>query len=242
MKLLNKAVSAAQNAAKAFNRVFYRFLVKTPALNSAEYLLKYKKHIIFLTIFMLFAFNLSGCATYRTPSAYSAGFISVSTPSFAFSFGQGVNAYYYPPFQTYIYGYNGYYYRWFNNSWVYASAYSGPWFQLPPTVVLPSPLLYGPPPPIVTYRPYFMWWRRNVGPWYRIYHPGWWVRHRAYLRHYDLWRSHAARFYANHPFNRWKMRRIFNIKHREREKYFRRRMKAYKRSQNNRRRFYRHRH
>ncbi|MHB1646411.1 MAG: hypothetical protein ACYCSW_07870 [bacterium] len=186
----------------------YKILLEILKLSSKD-LFKNKKLVLFFAVIMLFAFNLSGWATYSTPNAYSAGFISVSTPNFAFSFGDGVNAYYYPPFQTYIYGYNGYYYRWYNNSWIYASAYSGPWFPLSPAIYLPAPLLYGPPPPIITYRPYFIWWRSNIGPWYRTQHPGWWVRHHAYLRHYNLWRSHAGRFYAKHPFYRPKMRKIF---------------------------------
>ncbi|MCL5673546.1 MAG: hypothetical protein M1407_02875 [Deltaproteobacteria bacterium] len=186
----------------------YKILLEILKLSSKD-LFKNKKLVIFFAVIMLFAFNLSGWATYSIPNAYSSGFISVSTPNLAFSFGDGVNAYYYPPFQTYIYGYNGYYYRWYNNNWIYASAYSGPWFPLPPTVYLPAPLLYGPPPPIITYRPYFIWWRSNIGPWYRINHPGWWVRHHAYLRHYNSWRSHVGRFYANHPSYRPKMRKIF---------------------------------
>jgi hypothetical protein len=207
-----------------FNYIIYYIYYVNLTLNKNKMRLKDMKiKSIFILAILLFAFALSGCATYSTP-AYSGGFISVSTPNFAFSFGEGVNAYYAPMFQTYIYGYNGYYYRWLNGGWVYASIYSGPWYSVPPTVVLPGPLVYGPPPPIIAYRPYFIWWRLHAAPWYRVYHPGWWVRHQAFIRHYSLWRSHVGRFYANHPFYAGKMRRIFNLKHKE--KTFRQRHPA----------------
>ena len=77
-------------------------------------------------------------------------------------------------------------------------------------MVFPPPLVYCPPPPAVMYRPYFVWWRLHVAPWYRKYHPGWWARHRVYLRHYRVWRAYALQFYARHPFYRGKMRQIFH--------------------------------
>jgi hypothetical protein len=168
-----------------------------------------KRFIVYL-LFAVFFVTASGAYVFTNAKPAQAGvFIGISTPNFAFSFGQGLNAYYAPSFQSYIYGYNGLYYRWYNGGWVYASVYSGQWFPLTPAMVLPAPLVYGPPPPVVMYRPYFFWWRLHVAPWYREYHPGWWARHHMYLRHYRAWRAYAPRFYATHPFYKEKMRRIF---------------------------------
>jgi len=168
-----------------------------------------KKLFVFMASLGLFVLILSGCAAYYNPPAYSQGYISVATPNFAFSFGEGVNAYYAPAFGAYIYGYNGYYYRWLNGGWVYANVYAGPWYPVTAGIYLPGILAFGPPPPVIAYRPYFIWWRMHVGPWYRAYHPGWWARHRMFLRRYREWRLHVNRFYRNHPYQNWRMRRHF---------------------------------
>lgn len=170
-----------------------------------------KKLFVFMASLGIFVFILSGCAAYYNPPAYSQGYfnIGVTSPNFAFSFGNGVNAYYAPGFGAYIYGYNGYYYRWLNGGWVYASVYSGPWYPVTAGIFLPGILAFGPPPPVIAYRPYFVWWRMHVGPWYRAYHPGWWARHQMFLRSYREWRFHAIRFYRNHPYQNWRMRRHF---------------------------------
>lgn len=152
---------------------------------------------------------LSGCAAYYPAPAYSSGYVSVSTPNFAFSIGEGVNAYYAPAFGTYIYGYNGYYYRWLNGGWFYASVNSGPWYSVGLNIYIPTPLLYGPPPPVYNSRPYFTWWRTNIAPWYRMNHPGWWGRHHMFMHHYNMWQRHTGRIYENHPFYRGGMRQNF---------------------------------
>ncbi|MHB1665369.1 MAG: hypothetical protein ACYCT7_08945 [bacterium] len=104
-------------------------------------------------MFLAVMFSVSGCAI-NPPLAYNGGYggggggyIGVSTPSFAFSVGNGINAYYAPDSQGYIYGYNGLYYMWNNGEWTYANGYSGPWAPMPPAMVMPGPLEYGPPPP-----------------------------------------------------------------------------------------------
>ena len=169
-----------------------------------------KRTTIFLISAILFAVIFNGYVYTNSKPAYAGIFIGIAMPNFAFSFGQGLNAYYAPAYQSYIYGYNGFYYRWYNGGWVYASIYSGPWFPIPPTMALPALLVYGPPPPVVMYRPYFAWWRLHVAPWYRENHPAWWARHHMYLRHYRVWHAYAPRFYALHPFYRENMRRIFH--------------------------------
>lgn len=159
---------------------------------------------IFITAFIL---GLSGCTTYYGQPPYSANYIQpssgyvsvgVAEPTFAFSVGTGVSAYYYPTLQTYLYLYNGSYYRWFNGGWVYARGYTGPWYSIPPTMVLPEPLLYGPPPPVVHSQPYFHWWKSNVGTWYRTNHPEWWTQHQTFLRNYNSWNNHVSS-YRTHP-------------------------------------------
>ena len=173
---------------------------------------KIKKSLLLFAAFAgMFVLFLSGCAAYYSSPAYSQGYYGVgaATPNFAFSFGSGVNAYEAPMYGGYIYGYNGYYYRWFNGGWVYTNVYAGPWHPVTAGIFLPGILVFGPPPPIIVYRPYFVWWRMHVGPWYRVYHPGWWARHHMFLRHYGVWRSHVNRFYRNHPYQNWRMRRHF---------------------------------
>ncbi|MBN6740526.1 hypothetical protein JKG47_08290 [Acidithiobacillus sp. MC6.1] len=121
---------------------------------------------------------------------------------FAFSVGDGVNAYYLPAMSEFVYADDGLYYEWAGDAWLYSNGYYGPWFPLPAMVAVPVPLLYGPPPPVFAYQPYFDWWRVSVAPWYRLNHPGWWMRHHAYLRHYRIWRARVIPLYRGHPFYR----------------------------------------
>ncbi|MHB1697161.1 MAG: hypothetical protein ACYCSQ_03530 [bacterium] len=167
---------------------------------------------IFAVFFGVFVLILGGFVTYYNTPAYSQGYnigIGVASPNLAFSFGEGVNAYYAPTYGGYLYGYNGSYYRWYNDGWFYANTYGGPWFPVTAGIYLPGILTFGPPPPVVAYSPYFTWWRNNIGPWYRYHHPGWWGRHHMYLRNYNVWREHEGRFYNNHPYQNWRMRRPF---------------------------------
>ncbi len=173
---------------------------------------KIKKSLLFFVplagIFILF---LSGLTAYYSSPAYSEGYygVGVATPNFAFSFGNGVNVYEAPIYGGYIYGYNGYYYRWLNGGWVYANVYAGPWYPVTAGIYLPGILAFGPPPPVVAYPGYFSWWRGNIGPWYRENHPGWWRRHNMFLGNYGTWRSHVNNYYNNHPYQNWRMRRPF---------------------------------
>ena len=125
--------------------------------------------------------------------------VFIGAPTFAFSLFGGVNVFWMPSFATYTYYGNGYYYRWYQGGWLYAPVYYGPWAPLPPWFVLPQVLLYGPPPPVIAYRPYFMWWRGYVGPWYEMHHPYWWGRYHPYLDHFDDWRQRAVPRFRNHP-------------------------------------------
>ncbi|MDA8273401.1 MAG: hypothetical protein M0Z72_06670 [Deltaproteobacteria bacterium] len=134
--------------------------------------------------------------------------ITVEAPYFITSIGEGVAVYYLPAISSFAFSYNGFYFSWVNNIWEYSNYYYGPWLPLTPVIVLPPPLLYGPPPPVFAYRPYFLWWKGRIGPWYRIYHPGWWYRHHPYMRHYRIWERRVLPFYANHPFYYGKIHRI----------------------------------
>ena len=148
----------------------------------------------------------------RPAQAGMAISVGVAGPAYTFSFGGQINAYYWPAYNSYLYGSGGIYYRWVDGSWLYAPAFMGPWLPLAPTVFLPPALLYGPPPPVVFYRPYFLWWRMAVGPWYARVHPGWWMRHRRFLAHYALWRTRVVPLYAAHPDFLWRrpgMRPVF---------------------------------
>ncbi len=133
---------------------------------------------------------------------------------FAFSVGDGVNAYYLPTVSSFVYAYDGFYYDWAGNGWLYSTDYIGPWYPLPPYSVLPLPLEYGPPPPMVPYQPYFVWWRARVAPWYQVNHPAWWFRHRVDLDHYRVWRARVIQRYrgrlaAGRPFYRGPMHPVF---------------------------------
>ncbi len=134
--------------------------------------------------------------------------VTVSTPYFIVSIGEGVGVYYMPSIAGFVFSYNGLYFSWINNAWEYSNYSYGPWLPLTPVIVLPPPLLYGPPPPVFAYKPYFLWWRRRIGPWYRVYHPAWWHRHRFYIRHYRIWQRRVLPFYIRHPFYHGNMRRI----------------------------------
>ena len=153
---------------------------------------------------------LSGCVVRPGAYGYGEGTFAVAGPQVAFTFSDGVDAYYESAFGAYIYGANGYYYRWVNNGWLYATYYDGPWVPIGGSVYLPPLLAYGPPPPVVRYRPYFVWWRMHAGPWYAVHHPHWWYRHHFYLRHYGAWRTHVIRYYDNHPGRRPAMRVLFH--------------------------------
>ncbi|MHB1950773.1 MAG: hypothetical protein ACYCQK_04795 [Acidiferrobacteraceae bacterium] len=139
-------------------------------------------------------------ASMLAASPASAGiFIGVSAPVYAFGMGEGVAVYWAPRYDSYVYVENGYYLRWTGAGWVYVTAYGDPWMPLPPGFVLPPLFAYGPPPPIVVYRPYFLWWRAHVAPWYAESHPRWWMRYHPYLHDYDDWRVHVIPYYAAHP-------------------------------------------
>ncbi len=151
---------------------------------------------------------LSGCV--MPPGRYGySGALMVGAPQVAFTFDDGIAAYYESAYGVYVYEDNGVYYRWTNGAWVYAADFGGPWAPVVGTVYLPRLLVYGPPPPIVRYRPYFVWWRGHYARWYAIHHPHWWYRHRLYMRSYPVWRAHVARFYARHPGHRPAMRPFF---------------------------------
>ncbi|MCL5408455.1 MAG: hypothetical protein M1135_00285 [Candidatus Omnitrophica bacterium] len=177
---------------------------------------KIKKSVFgILFIFIVgFILALSGCTTYYGQPPYSVnyvqpvspqGYVVASAPTFVFS-TNGINVYYYPALQTYLYLYNGFYYRWFNGGWVYAQVYSGPWFPRAIGVSLPFPLRYGPPVPVVSYQPYFVWWKANIGPWYRAHYPQWWNIHHPFLNHYNSWQNHI-RIYRGHIQQLYPMRR-----------------------------------
>lgn len=152
--------------------------------------------------------SLTGCVA-RSGYGYSQTWVAVGGPQVAFTFSDGVAGYYEPAYNTYIYSDNGYYYRWVGTRWVYANYYGGPWQPVVTSVYLPPLLAYGPPPPVVACRPYFVWWRQHEARWYATRHPRWWYRHQIYVRHYALWRAHVVRFYARHPGERPGMRPLF---------------------------------
>ena len=111
------------------------------------------KKLLILTVAVLLTvsvFALNGCAPFNSPLMQGGGPTSVSaqTPNFAFSYSNGVNAYYVPEYPGYVYNYNGYYYLWRGGNWLYSTFYGGPWSPVPPAMiqVLP-PLFQGPPPP-----------------------------------------------------------------------------------------------
>ncbi len=142
--------------------------------------------------------------SWRPAQAYVGISVGIGGPGFGVSFGENLNAYYAPAYSTYVYADGGLYYRWVDGGWVYSRAFVGPWWPLTPAVFLPPLLLYGPPPPVVTYRPYFLWWRMRVAPWYAQAHPVWWMRHRMFMAHYGLWRTRIVPFYEAHPGLLWR--------------------------------------
>lgn len=155
--------------------------------------------------------SLTGCVA-RAGYGYSQTSMAIGGPQVAFTFSDGVAGYYDATYNAYIYGDNGYYYRWAGTNWVYANDYGGPWQPVVTSVYLPPLLAYGPPPPVVAYRPYFVWWRQHEARWYATRHPRWWYRHRMYVRHYALWHEHVVRFYARHPGQRPGMRPLFRTR------------------------------
>ena len=156
---------------------------------------------------------LGGCYYYGPPyepPAYTEATVAVVAPTPVFVFSGGVSTYYEPTYSAYVYGDDGYYYRWVNNGWVYTSSWGGYWRPMPPSLLLPPLLVYGPPPPVVGYRPYFVWWRGRVGGWYEENHPVWWQRHERYLANYQVWHANVVRFYENHPGYHPRMRPLFH--------------------------------
>lgn len=118
------------------------------------------------------------------------GQVYYGPPPVAFMFSDGVRAYYDVDYSAYVYGDNGFYYRWAPGGWLYTRYYGGPWNPVGVQVPMPRLLLAGPPPPEVPYRPYFLWWRAHAARWYAVHHPYWWDRHRLLVRHYRQWRRH----------------------------------------------------
>lgn len=151
---------------------------------------------------------VGGC--YYGPPAYTETAVVVAAPAPVFQFSGGVEGYYEPAYATYVYGSGGYYYRWVGSGWVYTATWGGYWQPVPPALFLPPLLVYGPPPPIIGYRPYFVWWRARVGGWYAVNHPVWWQRHEMYLAHYSVWHARVVRYYENHPGYRPRMRPVFH--------------------------------
>ncbi len=152
---------------------------------------------------------LDGCV--MPPGRYGySGSIMVGAPQVAFTFDDGVAAYYESAYGVYVYEDDGVYYRWTDGAWVYANNYDGPWAPVLGAVYLPPLLMYGPPPPLVRYRPYFLWWRGHFAHWYAIHHPRWWYRHRVYMRSYPAWRAHVVKGYARHPGRRPGMRAFYH--------------------------------
>ncbi|WP_298136238.1 hypothetical protein [Acidiferrobacter sp.] len=164
----------------------------------------------------ILAIVVACCALWMTSMAPARAGISfsigISGPQYAFTFGDNLNAYYWPAYSTFIYADNGFYYRWIDGGWVYAPGVAGPWWPIAPGVFLPPALLYGPPPPVIGYRPYFVWWRAGIGPWYARAHPIWWMHHRMFLAHYAVWRARIIPYYQAHPGIFWRrpgMRPVF---------------------------------
>ncbi|WP_071182956.1 hypothetical protein [Acidithiobacillus ferrivorans] len=151
---------------------------------------------------LLWLLLLCGTWAFSTPAASAQ-------INFAFSVGDGVNAYYLPTASSFVYAYDGFYYDWAGNGWLYSTDYIGPWYPLPLYSVLPLPLEYGPPPPMVPYQPYFVWWRARVAPWYQVNHPAWWFRHRMDLDHYRVWRARVIPRNRGRPFYRGPMHPVF---------------------------------
>ena len=159
-----------------------------------------KRHVAGFAVLLCMLWSL----TWQPAQAVVGVSVSVGTPGFALSFGENLKAFYAPNYSTYVYTDDGLYYRWVGNGWVYSRMAVGPWWPLAPTVFLPPLLAYGPPPPVVAYRPYFVWWRMRVAPWYAHAHPVWWMRHHPFLARYALWRTHVIPFYRAHPGILWR--------------------------------------
>ena len=151
------------------------------------------------------------------PKAKAGFLVGISGTNVAFNINSGQFVYQAPTY-GYVYYPNGFCYR-LGYGWYYAPWGGGPWMQAPagfllppplvygsssPPVVIsshrsrhPPPLLYGHPPPLVDgYRPYFLWGRGYVGPWYAIHQPVWWRENHRYIEHYTVWRTHVGRVYG----------------------------------------------
>ncbi|HUW98558.1 MAG TPA: hypothetical protein VMV40_06915 [Acidiferrobacter sp.] len=152
---------------------------------------------------------LAGCVV-PPGYGYTRATVVVGGPQVAFTFSDGVQGYYLSSYGTYVYGANGYYYRWVGNGWVYADYYNGPWAPVGAGVYLPPLLIYGPPAPTVAYRPYFIWWRSHAAPWYRMNHPRWWREHERYVHNYGQWHEHVRRFHEDRPGEGMGMRPSFH--------------------------------
>lgn len=148
---------------------------------------------------ILLALTFSLLAWSATPPAQAGFGLMVAGPQFAFSLSGGMNVFWLPGYSSFAYYSDGYYFRWVAGRWIYAPVYAGPWVPVAPWFALPPLLVYGPPPPIVVYRPYFVWWRARIAPWYREYHPHWWRSYHPYLRHYAIWRRRAVPYFRAHP-------------------------------------------
>ena len=159
-----------------------------------------KRHVVGFAVLLCTLWSL----TWRPAQAVVGVSVSVGTPGYSLSFGENLKAFYAPHYSAYVYTDHGLYYRWVGNGWVYSRMVVGPWWPLAPTVFLPPLLAYGPPPPVVAYRPYFVWWRMRVAPWYAHAHPVWWMRHHPFLARYALWRTHVIPFYRAHPGILWR--------------------------------------
>ncbi len=161
-----------------------------------------KKRIIRALIGALAVSLLSACYYGPMGGGYVTTDLGIGMPAPVFTFENGLDVYYMSAYGAYVYGEGGVYYRWANGAWFYTRNFGGPWFAVTGGTYLPPALLYGPPPPTVAYRPYFLWWRQHAAPWYSIHHPGWWRQHRPFMGHYDMWRRHFAHPYPSRPFFR----------------------------------------
>ncbi len=158
------------------------------------------RRIIAIVVMVCTLWGFSG----RPAQAYVGISVTMGAPGFLLSFGQNLHAFYAPRYSAYVYRDDGLYYRWVGDGWIYSRMAGGPWWPLSPAVYLPPLLAYGPPPPVMMYRPYFMWWRMRVGPWYARMHPVWWREHRAFVARYWLWRTRVLPFYRAHPGILWR--------------------------------------
>jgi|GEM_PF-5536761 len=143
-------------------------------------MLRIKKYVLGVLI-PIFIGTLSYFS--KPPNANAGMFINMETPRFAFSIGNGLNAYYTPsvPGYVYYYSYNNMYYMWYNGILMYSPYYWGPWEPVYTGMIIPRIFLSGPPQPPPGFR-WGYWIHRPPPPppigyyvhyWYYIpYHPG----------------------------------------------------------------------